>query len=62
MIRTLHFDHDGKRYTLEVDDYDDSESSDTVIIYGPDGRTLTDYDTCHSRDAAVIAEARGQIS
>lgn len=61
VIRTLHFDHQGKRFTIEVDNYNDSESSDTVVIYGPGGEAVTDYDTCLTRDSDVIAEAKGQV-
>ncbi|MEB3023468.1 MULTISPECIES: hypothetical protein [Mycolicibacter] len=61
MIRTLQFEHEGKPYRAEIDDSDDSESSDTVEVYGPDDKLISSYDTCLSHDAAVIAEAKREI-
>ncbi|ORW08555.1 MULTISPECIES: hypothetical protein [Mycolicibacter] len=61
MIRTLRFEHEGTAYRAEVDDNNDSESSDTVEVYGPDDRLISDYDTCEHTDEAVIAEARNEI-
>ncbi len=60
-MRTLSFEHRGQRYELEVDDYGDSESSDTISLYGPDGTLLSSYDTCLSGNRALIAEALREI-
>lgn len=61
MPRELRFEHQGEPYRLEIDDYGDSESSDTVTIFGPGGDEISSYDTCVSNDAAVIAEAKREI-
>ena len=60
-MRTLTFEHQGKTYGLEIEDYGDEESSDTVEIFGPDGGTVSSYDTCKRTDAGIIAEARHEI-
>lgn len=57
MIRELSFDRDGQTYHLEIDDTNDSESSDIVTVYGPDGEYISSYDTTCRSDAALIAEA-----
>jgi len=61
-LRTISFEHEGKSYRLEIDDHGDDESSDTVEIFGPDGLTISSYDTCRRTDAGIIAEARLEIS
>ncbi len=60
-MRTLTFEHQGTEYRLEIEDYGDVESSDTVEILGPDDRTISSYDTCKTTDAGIIAEARHEI-
>jgi hypothetical protein len=61
MIRTLHFEHEGKIFRIEVQDYGDSESSDTVEVYGPGDELLSSYDTCARSRAGLITEARREI-
>lgn len=61
MLRTLTFDEQGNRYRLEIEDYGDVESSDTVEIFGPDDESISSYDTCRTTDAGIIAEARQEI-
>lgn len=60
-MRELHFDHNGRTYRLEIDDYGDSESSDTLAVYGPDDREVSSFDSTAHTDAARIAEARREI-
>lgn len=60
-MRTLSFEHEGKSYRLEIDDYGDRESSDTVEIFGPVGQSISSYDTCRTTDTGIIAEARHEI-
>lgn len=48
-------------FRLEIDDHGDHDSSDTVEIFGPDGQSLSSYDTCRTTDAGIIAEARHEI-
>lgn len=60
-MRTLTFEHYGQSYRLEIDDYGDTESSDTVEIFGPAGNTISSYDSCCHTDACFIAEARHEI-
>lgn len=61
MIRNLQFEHRGEPYRLEIEDYGDDESSDTVEVFGPDDAPMASYDTCLSNDSAVIAEAKLEI-
>jgi hypothetical protein len=61
MIRTLNFDHEGNAFRIEIDDTNDSESSDVVTLYGPGDEWLSNYDTCARSDAALIAEAKREI-
>ncbi len=61
MIRKLEFELPGSRYGLAIEDYGDSESSDTVEIYGPGEELLSSYDSCLVGDAAVIAEAKREL-
>jgi hypothetical protein len=61
MLRALSFEHHGRFYRLEIEDYGDRESSDTVEIFGPDDIPICSYDTCQETDAGVIAEARHEI-
>ena len=60
-LRTLSFEHHGRHYRLEIEDYGDRESSDTVEIFGPDDTSISSYDTCQTTDAGIIAEARHEI-
>ncbi|MEN3225123.1 MULTISPECIES: hypothetical protein [Mycobacteriaceae] len=48
-------------YRLEIDDHGDSESSDTVTVYGPDDSELSDYDSCAHADEEFIAEAKHEL-
>lgn len=61
MITELHFDHGGRAFRLEVEDYGDSESSDTVEIYGPGEELISSYDSCVHGEASFIAEAKREI-
>ncbi len=61
MLRTMAFEHKGLRYHLEVEDYGDHESSDTVEIIGPDDDCISSYDTCNTAEVSLIAEARHEI-
>lgn len=60
-MRTVHFDHQSVTYRLEIDDHGDSESSDTVTVYGPDDSELSDYDSCAHADEEFIAEAKHEL-
>lgn len=61
MVRTVYFDHQSATYRLEIDDYGDSESSDTVTIYGPDDSEVASYDSCVHTDEEFIAEAKHEL-
>jgi len=61
VIRTLNFDHEGKTFRLEIEDYGDSESSDTVTVYGPEDTEIASYDSTVHSAAAFIAEAKLEI-
>ncbi|MFZ2241664.1 MAG: hypothetical protein WAV90_19280 [Gordonia amarae] len=60
-MRELRFEHRGLPHLLEIDDYDDVESSDTVTIFGPDGNQISSYDSCAHTDAQFIAEAINEL-
>lgn len=60
-MKTLSFEHEGNNYRLEIDDNGDDESSDTEEIFGPDGQSISSYDTCRTTDAGIMAEARHEI-
>lgn len=60
-MRELHFDHRGQTYRLEIDDYGDHESSDTLTVYGPGDCALSSFDSTAHTDAARIAEAKREI-
>lgn len=60
-MRELHFDHQGQTYRLEIDDYGDHESSDTLTVYGPDDREVSSFDSTAHTDFARIAEATREI-
>jgi hypothetical protein len=60
-VRTVYFDHQGATHRLEVDDCGDSESSDIVTIYGPDGSELSSYDSCVHTDEEYISEAKNEL-
>lgn len=60
-MRELRFEHRGVWYRLEIDDYGDVESSDTVSIYGPSDVEISSYDSCAYTDAEFIGEARREI-
>ncbi len=61
MSREITFDHNGRTYRLEIEDYGDSESSDTLTVYDPDGREVSSFDSTVHTDAARVAEARREI-
>lgn len=60
-MKTIHFDHLNVAYHVEIDDYGDSESSDTVTIFGPDGAEISSYDSCARTDEQFISEATREI-
>lgn len=60
-MRELHFDHRGHSYRLEIEDYGDHESSDTLTVYGTDDREVSSFDSTAHTDAARIAEAKREI-
>lgn len=61
-MREVNFDHRGRTYRLEIEDYGDHESSDTITVFDSDDNEVSSYDSTAHTDAQRIAEARHEIS
>lgn len=54
--------HNGRIYRIEIDDYDDGESGDTVTVFDDNGGEITSYDSSANSDDAKLDEARAEIA